>query len=189
MHTTHPLMLVIICAKYGKDPSRTVCSVERTQEDVPYFSIFIAKSWLYDLEDIGQGQRSLCATHPLMLVIICVWYRKNPSRPVGVTERTQYAGRTYRRMDGRSEINIPPQQLRCAGDIIMTWSWISDQPLGINDWPSLPIHICVTRPWWVGNSIGLLALGNKKLHGCNKIFSLWLPHCKLTAKWKLPNLL
>ena len=33
-----------------------------------------------DLEDIGQGQRSLYATHPLTLVIICAKYRKNPSR-------------------------------------------------------------------------------------------------------------
>ena len=36
-----------------------------------YFSSFIAKSWLNDLKDIGQGQRSLCVTHPLMLLIIC----------------------------------------------------------------------------------------------------------------------
>ena len=123
-HVTHPLMLVIICAQYGKNLSRTVCAVERTQ-DVPHLAVFckfmaewpwryrsmskvimcdtpshgsdhlcligkesiqncrsyradteygtdgqIANSWLNDLEDIGQGQRSLYATHPLMLVII-----------------------------------------------------------------------------------------------------------------------
>ena len=33
-------------------------------------------------ENIGQGQRSLYATHPLILVIICAKYGKNPSRTV-----------------------------------------------------------------------------------------------------------
>ena len=68
--STHLLMLLIICAKYGKNPSRTAHAVEQTWKDVPYFSSFIAKSWLNDLENIGQGQRSLHVTHPLMLVII-----------------------------------------------------------------------------------------------------------------------
>ena len=68
---THPLMLVIICAKYEKNPSRTVCAVEQTRKHVPYYTSFVANSWLNDLEDIGQAHRSLCATHPLMLVIIC----------------------------------------------------------------------------------------------------------------------
>ena len=40
------------------NPSRCVC--------VTYFSSFIAKSQLNDLDDIGQGQGSLRATHPLM---------------------------------------------------------------------------------------------------------------------------
>ena len=71
LHITHSLILVITCAKYGQNPSRTVCAIEQTQQDVPYFSSFTAKSWLGDLEDIGQGQRPLCATHPLILVIIC----------------------------------------------------------------------------------------------------------------------
>ena len=66
---THSLMLVINCAKYGKNPPRTVDAVERTRYDVPYFSRLIAKSWLNDLEDICQDQRTLCATHFLMLVI------------------------------------------------------------------------------------------------------------------------
>ena len=42
----------------------------------------ISRSRPSDLEDIGQGQRSLYATHPLMLVIICAKYGKNPSRIV-----------------------------------------------------------------------------------------------------------
>ena len=66
-------MLVIICTKYGKNPSRTVDATERTRFSKPRPN---------DLEDIGQGQRSLYATHPLILVIICAKYGKNPSRTV-----------------------------------------------------------------------------------------------------------
>ena len=33
-------------------------------------------------ENIGQGQRSLHATHPLMLMMICAKYGKNASRIV-----------------------------------------------------------------------------------------------------------
>ena len=63
VHDT-PLMLVIICAKYGKIPSRTVRAVEGTRQGVTYSSSFIAKSRLNVIGDIGHGQRSLCATHP-----------------------------------------------------------------------------------------------------------------------------
>ena len=66
-------MLVIICVKYGKNPSRTVDATERTRFSRPRPN---------DLEDISQGQRSLYATPPLMLVIICAKYGKNPSRTV-----------------------------------------------------------------------------------------------------------
>ena len=66
-------MLVIICTKYGENPSRTVDVTERTQ---------FSKSRLNDLENIGQGQRSLHATHPLMLIMICAKYGKNASRIV-----------------------------------------------------------------------------------------------------------
>ena len=70
---THLLMLVIICTKYGKNPSRTVDAIEWTR---------FSRSRPNDLENIGQGQRSLYATHPLILVIICARYGKNPSRTV-----------------------------------------------------------------------------------------------------------
>ena len=70
-HATHLLKLVIICTKYGKNPSRTVDATERTRFSRPRPN---------DLEDICQGQRSLYATHPLTLVIICATYEKNPSR-------------------------------------------------------------------------------------------------------------
>ena len=72
-YATHLLMLVIICTKYGKNPSGTADPTEQTRLSRPRPN---------DLEDIGQGQRSLYATHPLILVIICAKYGKNPSRTV-----------------------------------------------------------------------------------------------------------
>ena len=75
-------MLVIICTKYGKNPSRTVDATERTR---------FSKSMSNDLEDIGQGQRSSQATHLLMLVIISIKYGKNPPRTVDATERTRFS--------------------------------------------------------------------------------------------------
>ena len=56
----------IICTKYGKNPSGTVDATERTRFSRPRPN---------DLEDIGQGQRSLLyATHTLILVNICAKY-------------------------------------------------------------------------------------------------------------------
>ena len=72
-------MVVIICGKYGNNPSRTENVTEQTR---------FSKSKSNDLEDIGQGHRSSHATHLLMLVIICTKYGKNPSRTVDATERT-----------------------------------------------------------------------------------------------------
>ena len=97
-------MIVIICAKYKMNPSRTVDATERTR---------FSKSRPNDLEDIGQGQRSSHATHPLMLLIICTKYGKNPSWTVDATGRTrkgnrQTDGQTDRRTDRQGESNIPP---------------------------------------------------------------------------------
>ena len=75
-------MIMIICAKYKRNLSRTVDATERTQ---------FSKSRSNDLEDIGQGQRSSHATHLLMLVIICTKYGKNPSETVDATERTRFS--------------------------------------------------------------------------------------------------
>ena len=72
-HVTHLLMLVIICIKYGKNPSRTIDATEWTR---------FSRSRPNDLESIGQSQRSLHATHPLMLMMICAKYGKNTSRIV-----------------------------------------------------------------------------------------------------------
>ena len=69
-------MVVIICGKYGNNRSRTENVTERTR---------------FDLEDIGQGQRSSHATHLLTLVIICIKYGKNPPRTVDATERSRFS--------------------------------------------------------------------------------------------------
>ena len=79
---TLPLMIVILCGKYGNNRPRTENLTERTG---------FSKSRSNDLEDIGQGQRSSHATHLLMLVIICTMYGKNPSRTVDATEQTRFS--------------------------------------------------------------------------------------------------
>ena len=66
-------MLVIICIKYGKNPPRTIDATEGTR---------FSRSRPNGLENIGQGQRPLHATHPLMLMMICAKYGKNASRIV-----------------------------------------------------------------------------------------------------------
>ena len=58
------------------------------EQDVTYFSSFIANSQLNNLDDIGQSQRSLRATHPLILVIINAKYEKSASRTLRTVERT-----------------------------------------------------------------------------------------------------
>ena len=73
-HATHLPMPMIICTKYGKNPSGTVDATERTRFSRPRPN---------DLEDIDQGKRSLYSTHSvilvsLILVIICAKYWKNP---------------------------------------------------------------------------------------------------------------
>ena len=75
-------MIVIICAIYRKNPSRTVDATERTR---------FTKSRPNDLEDIGQGQGSSHTTHPLILLIIYTKHGKNPSRTGDATERTRFS--------------------------------------------------------------------------------------------------
>ena len=88
-------MIVIICAKYKRNPFRTVDATERTR---------FSKSRLNDLEDIGQGQRSSHATRLLMLVIICTKYGKNPSGTVDATGRTRKVNeQTDRRTDRQTD--------------------------------------------------------------------------------------
>ena len=75
-------MIVIICAKYKNNPSRTLYATERTQ---------FSKSRSNDLEYIGQGRRLSHATYFLMLMIICAKYGENPSRTVDATGRTPFS--------------------------------------------------------------------------------------------------
>ena len=106
LHATHPLIIVIICAKYQKNPSRTVDATERTR---------FSKSRPNDLQDIGQGQRSSYATHPLMLLIICTKYGKNPSWTVDATGRTRKVNRqTDRRTDRQTGWIQYTNILRCG---------------------------------------------------------------------------
>ena len=128
---TRHLMLVITCVQCGTNPSRNVRDEERTPQDMPNFCSFIAKSWLNDLDDIGVGQRSLCSTHFLMLVIIFAKYGQKT-----IQNCKSYRADTACGKDGRTEgcrtgwnqYTPPPpppppspqQQLCCARGIINT---------------------------------------------------------------------
>ena len=128
LYAKHPLILVIIGAKYGKNPLRTVeflfqgqgrnffkfakkyffpDSEKSVTRDTPsndsdHFCQILkesiqncrryradTKSRPNDLIGIGQDQGSSHATHPLMLLIICTKYGKNPSWTVDATGRTR----------------------------------------------------------------------------------------------------
>ena len=107
-------MIVIICTKYKKNPSRTVDAIERKG---------FSKSRPNDLEDIGQGQGSSNATHPLMLLVICTKYGKNPSWTVDATGQTRKVnGQTDKRTDRVNPI-YPSPQLSCGG--IMNYTVLS----------------------------------------------------------------
>ena len=156
-------MIVIICAKYKENPARTVDATERT---------LFSKSRLNDLEDIGQGQGSSHATHPLMLVIICTKYGKNPSRTIDATELTRDAGRTDGQKDRRTDgvKPISPQHFRCVGGITTT-----SLCGGYNDdftlifvlretfmiWNSHLWNICITvRSYIISNRQQIIVLDN-----------------------------
>ena len=83
LYATHPLILVIICAKYGKNPLRTVDFFSRSRQiifkNLP--KIQISRFW----------KKNSHGTRPLMIVIICAKYRKNPSRTVYATEWTPFS--------------------------------------------------------------------------------------------------
>ena len=64
LRATPPLLLVNICAQYGKNSSWTVHAAERTWQDMTYYCTFIAKSQLNDFEDIGQNQNVIACNTP-----------------------------------------------------------------------------------------------------------------------------
>ena len=102
----HPLLIMVICAKYKKNPFRTTCDIERTQE-VPYFSSWFVKSCLNDLENTIQGQRSLHETHSLLIVIICAKYKQNPFRTVHDVERARQDVTHFSSFIAKSCLNDP----------------------------------------------------------------------------------
>ena len=81
-----------------KNPSRTVDATEQTR---------FSKSRPNDLEDIGQGQRSSHATHPLVLLIICTKYGKNPFWTVDATGQTRKVNGQTDRQTGWIQYNPP----------------------------------------------------------------------------------
>ena len=87
----HPLMIVIICVEYKKNPSRTVDATERTR---------FSKSRPNDLKDIGQGQRSLCATHPRSDHLWLIWKESIQNCRC---YRADTAGGTDGRTDGQTD--------------------------------------------------------------------------------------
>ena len=151
---------MIICAQYKKNPTRTVDATEWT---------WFSKSMWNDLEDIGQGQGSSHATHPLMLLIICTKYGKNPSWTVDATERTWDAGRT----DVYSEIDCiigqtdgvkpiyPPTTSLCGGyndGILLIGPMgtnFSEILIGILTFSFKKIHLKVSSAKWQPFCLGL----------------------------------
>ena len=82
------------------------------------------KSKLHSLKSAKNSnfeilQETLHVTHLLKLLDKMYKYEMDPTRTVGATEQTLHAGWTDGQMDGRSETNIPPYQLRCARGIII----------------------------------------------------------------------
>ena len=91
------------------------------------------QSQSYQLKKIANNpnfeilQETLHATHLLKLLDKMSKYEMDPTRTVGSTEWTRNAGRTDGRTDertdrwtdGRSETNIPPNNLFCAEGIII----------------------------------------------------------------------
>ena len=59
-------------------------------------------------------QETLHATYLPKFLDKMYKYKMDPTSTVGATEQTRDAGRMDGQTDGRSETNIPPQQLRCA---------------------------------------------------------------------------
>ena len=80
LYATHPHILVIICAIYGKNRSRTVDFFFKVKAEK------IAKNSNFQILKKTQH-----ATHSLIIVIICAKYKKNPLRTVDATERTRFS--------------------------------------------------------------------------------------------------
>ena len=149
---THPLMQVIICAKYGKNPSKSVCAIEWTWQDVTYFSSFIAKPWMNDLEEFKSRSKIIMPdihSHPNDHLCI-IW--KEP-----IQNCRRYIADTACRMDGQTDGMklIYPNNIVLRGysnpwknfqHIISRLTWWNGVQLPVT-WGSMWIQIRQLRTW------------------------------------------
>ena len=117
LHITHPLILLVIFAKYKKNLSRTLYAVEQTQDVIYSGSPFIAKSWPNNLEDIGQGRRSSYARHSPMWSFMPNIERIHPELYELQSGHGMQDGWTDKRTDKWNQYT--PQQLHCVWGINM----------------------------------------------------------------------
>ena len=157
---THPLILVIIYAKYGKNPSRTVHAVERTQQDMLYFSIFITKLWLSDLEDIpSHAGDHLCLIWKVSIQN-CRCYRVD-TRANRWTGWFLYTPLTALR-DNINKDTTSPWNAACRlqENLMDSIAYLSRQ---------------VVESWEIRDGVGKLAIGRQS--GC------WRLPCQLVFGW------
>ena len=110
---TYPLTLLIICIKYGKNPSSTERVVDWTRQDVPYRISFDAKLGLNHLEDVGRDQRSLCGnTQPRTSGYLCQMWKESINNRLSRADTRAHHGRTYGPTDRQAGIQYTPQPLR-----------------------------------------------------------------------------
>ena len=99
-----------------KSAGITMTKARVIEEANPLEYVFFALTHRYDASvkaewpwRYSQGQGSSHATHPLMLLIMCTKYGKNPSYSVDATGRTRKVNRqTDGQTDRQGESNIPP---------------------------------------------------------------------------------
>ena len=90
--------------------------------------VWFALSKINNTEDVGQDQRSFCATHPLMLVFTWAEYGKNSSRTVHAVEQT---------------LQDEPYLAVCKFMTELPWRYRSKSKIIAPDTPSHAIdHLC-----------------------------------------------
>ena len=128
MHHTLSYASIHLSQIWKESIQSFMCCRAHTTRCAIYVGSFIAKSWLNDLEDIGQGQGSLCATHPLCLtwkesIQICSCYRADTD------------GRTDERAAGAKPIHTYKQNNNnnnnSNNDDPVHWSHMAS-PRGVN---------------------------------------------------------
>ena len=84
LHATHPLILVIICDKYGKNPSRTVDFLIKVKAAI-FLKFAIKFKFPYSEKNLIRDTPSNDSDH------LCQILKKNPPRTVDATERTRFS--------------------------------------------------------------------------------------------------